>query len=134
MSRIQTAARTLLLIAAILALAASVFIFFFAGGTQVTETTGGEVTEQQLSWLGSQGWWGIAILFIFSALYYGPLHFYRRGKNGMAVLFGAVAIGLTMLAGFSIGLFFMPAALCASLGFVFWVVAKISKPKTERLS
>ena len=119
----SSAVRKLFAAAAILALAASLFVFFFLGGTSITVTSEGTETMQHLSWFESQGWWGIAILFIFAALYYGPLHFYKRGKNGMAILFAIAAIGLSILAGFSIGLFFMPAALFLLLALIYLFVS-----------
>lgn len=133
----NTNVRTLFLIASILALVASVAVFFLVGSTLVTESAqieapqeeltqqnqAGETvnsvqTERHLSWFESQGWWGVAILFIFAALYYGPLHFYQLGKLGRAALFGITAIALTMLAMFSIGLFFVPSGLCVLLGLI----------------
>jgi len=133
----NTNVRTLFLIASILALVASVAVFFLVGSTLVTESTqieasqeelnqqnqagetmSGVHTERQLSWFESQGWWGVAILFIFSALYYGPLHFYQVGKLGRAALFGITAVTLTMLAMFSIGFFFVLSGLCVLLGLI----------------
>jgi ABC-type long-subunit fatty acid transport system fused permease/ATPase subunit len=101
--------RILFIIAAVWSVIAGVIIFFFSGGGSVTSETGTQ-TVQHLNWYESQGWWGVAILFIFAALYYGPLHFYKRGQRGMATLFGLVTIVLTVLAGFSIGFLYLPGA------------------------
>lgn len=130
MSRLHNVARMLLLIAAILALAASVFIFFFAGGTQVTETAGGAETERQLAWFESQGWWGIAILFIYSALYYGPLRFFDHARVGMVYLFGLVAIAFTILAMFSIGPFYLPSALFVLFALILIALDPLNHQKT----
>lgn len=129
MSRLHSAARILLLTAAILAFAASVFIFFSAGGTQVTETAGGVVTERQLSWSESQGWWGIAILFIFSALYYGPLRFLDNGRIGLVYVFGLAVIALTFLAMFSIGPFYLPSALLVILALALIALDPLTRAK-----
>lgn len=104
-------------IAALWAVVSGFIIFFFSGATSITVTS--ESTTQvvrHLNWYESQGWWGVAILFIFAALYYGPLHFYNRGRRGMVVLFGLVAIVLSLLAGFSVGGFYLPGALALLLG------------------
>ncbi len=101
--------------AAICGVVASLLIFFTAGATQVS-TTNGIQTVTQLNWLQAQGWWGVAILFIFSALFAAPWHFHRRGQRGLAGLFVAAAVVLTVLASLSIGIFFWLAALTALLG------------------
>lgn len=129
MSRLRTITRTLFLIAAILAVVASIIIFFSAGGTQVTETTDGTRVERQLSWFESQEWWGIAILFIFSALYYGPLRFFDRSRYGMVYLFGVTIIGVTILALFSIGLYFLPSGILVLLGLILLSTDLFSKQR-----
>lgn len=112
----KTLPRTLLILAALLALGASLYIFIFGGGTLVTETAvlGEDQTPLQtierISWFRAQGWWGIIILVIFADLYFAPLFFYLRGRTGIAALFGVAAITLSLLAGFSIGLAYFPAA------------------------
>jgi hypothetical protein len=121
---LQKAVRFLFLGASLLALLASLLIFLFSGGTQVSESTDGLVTERHLSWLESQGWWGIAILFIFSALYYGPLRFFGLSRYGMVYLFGITAIAVTLLAMFSIGLLYLPSALLVLLGLLLLAVDK----------
>lgn len=96
-------------------LLASVLVLLTGGGTQVSVTNGVQTT-QNLSWFQSQGWWGIVILVIFSAAYIGPWYFHRRGHRGLAALLIAAAIVLTLLASFSIGMFYWLAALAALLG------------------
>lgn len=96
-------------------LLASLLVLLTAGSTQIT-TTNGVITRQYLNWVESQGWWGIAILIIYSAAYAGPWYFHRRGQRGLAALFIAIAIVLTVLASFSIGVFYWLAALAALLG------------------
>ncbi len=121
--------RFLFLGATLLAILASLLIFFFAGGTQVSESTDGLGTVRQLSWFESQGWWGIAILFIFSALYYGPLRFWGIGRHGMVYLFGITAIAVTVLAMFSIGLLYLPSALLVLLGLLLLSVELLTRQK-----
>lgn len=133
MSRLSTITRALFLIAAILAVVASMFIFFFAGGWEVTATTEGPGVERQLSWFESQGWWGIAILFIFSALYYGPLRFFDLGRYGMVYLFGITAIGLTILAMFSVGGIFIFSGIFVLLGLILLSVELLTRQKNPSL-
>ena len=78
------------------ALVAGVVILLIPMGTSVTETAIGseaaEINVRQLSWFESQGWWGIWILVAFATLYYGPLHFFRRGSRGLAALFAGILV------------------------------------------
>jgi hypothetical protein len=111
-----------LFFAAIWALLAGIVIFFTLGGTSVTETALGadpsEMIVTQISYFEMQGWWGVWMLITFAALFYGPLHFYRRGSRPLAALFAVVAITLSILAGFSIGAFYFPAAFALLIGLV----------------
>lgn len=115
-------ARALFVTAAVLALLSSLVVYFSAGATEVSETSNGLQTVRHLTWFEAQGWWGIAILFIFSALYYGPLRFHQRGRSWMVILFGLVAISLTFLAMFSIGLLYLPSALSVLFGLLFVLI------------
>lgn len=105
----------LLAFAAICGVVASLLVFLTAGATQVSTTNGVE-TVTHLNWLQAQGWWGVVILIIFSALFAAPWHFHRRGKRGVAALYIVAAIVLTVLASLSIGIFYWLASLAALLG------------------
>lgn len=129
MTRLHTIARTTFLIAATLAVLASFFIFFFAGGTQVTASSDGPTVERQLSWFESQGWWGIAILFIFSALYYAPFGFLGLGQIGMVYIFGLGAIAFTILAMFSVGGIYIYSGFFVLLGLVLLSAYLLTKTK-----
>lgn len=109
--------------AALWSVIAGLFIFFNFGATSVTVVTeSGTSTSQQttsyLSWYESQGWWGVAILIIFALLFYGVLHFYQRGSIAGAVVFGLVAITLSILAGFTIGTLYWLGSLAVLIGLV----------------
>lgn len=109
------------MLAAAWSVIAGLFIFFTFGATSVTETieSGSGVTQQTtsyLSWYESQGWWGIVILVIFALLFYGVLHFYRRDSIVWTVVFGVVAITLSVLAGFSIGAMYWLGSLAVLIG------------------
>ncbi|MBX3047322.1 MAG: hypothetical protein KF698_10025 [Anaerolineales bacterium] len=105
----------LLAFAAICGVVASLLVFFTAGATQVSTTNGVE-TVTQLTWLQAQGWWGVVILIIFSALFAAPWFFYGRGQRRAAGFFIATAVLLTLLATLSIGIFYWLASLAALLG------------------
>ncbi|HKY78363.1 MAG TPA: hypothetical protein VI688_08525 [Anaerolineales bacterium] len=106
---------------------ASLFIFFFAGGMEVSASSDGPTVERQLSWFESQGWWGVAILFIFSALYYAPHRFLNLGQNSMVYLFGLAAIALTILAMFSVGGIFIYSGFFVLLGLTLLSVELLTK-------
>jgi len=121
-SRLVHWIRILFVLAAIWGVVAGLLIAFVPFGmsatVEVTPAGSGEVITTPVSFYESQGWWGIFILFVFAALYYGPLHFYRRGSRGMAALFAVAAILLTFLAGFSIGPFYLAGALALLIALV----------------
>lgn len=93
---------------------AGLWIFLNAGGTRVTETIDSrgfsETTVEQLSFYQTQGWWGIVILLVFVTLYTAPIYFYQRRRTGLFILFALAAMALTLLAGFSVGPPYLPAA------------------------
>ena len=131
--RITQVVRLFFTFAAFWGLGAGIAIFFIPMGTSVTSTitsNGGSetTTATPISFFEMQGWWGVWILIAFAALYYGPLHFYRRDSQGMAVLFAVSAILLTILAGFSIGPFYLPAALALLAGLVLFPFASKQHP------
>lgn len=114
--------RYLFVFSALWGFLAGLFILIRPAGMSVTETSthngGSEIIATQVSFFEMQGWWGIWILIAFAALYYGPLHFCSRGSRGLAALFAATAIVLSLLAIFSIGSFYFPAALALLVGLV----------------
>ena len=114
-------------LAAIWSVIAGFIIFFAFSATSVTTVAetpiGGDPRSAQrtishLSWYEAQGWWGVAVLFIFAILFYGVLHFYLRGKLGWTVAFGVVAITYSVLALFSIGTVYWPGSLAVLLGLI----------------
>jgi hypothetical protein len=95
---------------------AGVAVFTTAGGSMVSEGMGAPPQVRQISWYEMQGWWGIAILFIFAALFYAPWHFLRRGSRWTAALFAFVGVVLTLLTGFSVGGYYFIGALALLFG------------------
>jgi hypothetical protein len=122
-SGIAKIVRFLFTVAAVLALVAVLVIILTPGGYSVTtEGANGEppvTTTETLSFYEMQGPWGIIILLIFAALYYGPVHFYNLSRKGMTALFGISAIMLTVLALFSIGAFYALSAVLVLIGLIF---------------
>ncbi len=113
--------RLLFILAAVWSVIAGLFIFFTFGATSVTVvtesgTSTSEQTTSYFSWYESQGWWGVTILVIFALLFYGVLHFYQRGSTIWTVIFGIVAITLSVLAGFSIGTVYWLGSLAVLIG------------------
>lgn len=111
---IQHTPRFLFTFAAASAVLASLGVLFTAGATQVS-TENGVQTITHLNWLEAQGWWGLVILLIFSALYFAPAFFYARGQRGATIVFSALCVVLTIMAGFSIGIYYYIAALALFL-------------------
>lgn len=110
-----TLTRVLFTFASLWGLLAGLAVLVTAGGTVVVE--GNDVSSaQRIGWVEMQGAWGVIILLIFAALYYGPLHFYRRGQRGLSALFALAAVALTGLAGFSIGGYYFIGGLAFLLG------------------
>jgi hypothetical protein len=122
-SGIAKIVRFLFTVAAVLALVAVLVIVLTPGGYSVTtEGANGEppvTTTETLSFYEMQGPWGIIILLIFAALYYGPVHFYNLNRKGITALFGFSAIMLTVLALFSIGAFYSLSAVLVLIGLIF---------------
>lgn len=110
------ATRNLLILAAVLALAASLYIVFSPISYVEQDALTGEEVTAQLSWFEGQGWWGVLILLLFAALYALPLALHLRARAGWAALLGLLALVLTYLAGFSIGVVYWPAAAALILG------------------
>ncbi|MCW5878140.1 MAG: hypothetical protein KIS80_04660 [Anaerolineales bacterium] len=107
-----------LLAASLLALAAGLFILLTPSGTAVTMDALGNSSTTSTTWLETQGGWGALILVIFLLLYSAPLVFYLQEKPGWALAACLPPFLLTLLAGFSIGLFYLPAQMALFLAAV----------------
>ena len=110
-------------IAASWAVGASLYIFFSPvtiSGVRGTMRRGSsEVVEfftRQQSWYEAQGLWGVIVLVIFSGFYLLALRVAWRGKYRALAVMGVVAIALSIVAGFSIGAAYFPAALGLFIG------------------
>ncbi len=86
-------------------------------GTEPSEAEGEMQSEiRSLSYYEAQGAWGLVVLLVFALPYLGSAALVWRQRAAAGALLGLVGVVLTVLAGFSIGLFFLPAALTAILG------------------
>ncbi len=75
-----------------------------------------EFFTRQQSWYEAQGLWGVLVLVIFSGFYLLALRVAWRGKYRALAVMGVVAIALSIVAGFSIGAAYFPAALGLFIG------------------
>lgn len=118
-----TFGKILVLIAAVLAILVSLYLLFSPQyGQEVTATTlSGEpaITETIItrqSWYQVQGPWGVFLLLLLGGLY--GLGYYLARKESYNWL-GTLNLGLLIfsyVAGLSVGLLYMPAALIMALG------------------
>ena len=70
-----------------------------------------EVFTRQQSWYEAQGLWGVLVLLIFSGLYILAVRMTWTGKYKTLAFLSVLAIGLSIVTGFSIGAAYLPAAL-----------------------
>lgn len=88
-----------------------------AGGTESPEAADEVQSEvRSLSYYEAQGPWGLIVLLLFASPYLGSAALVWRQRTIAGTLLGLVGGILTVLAGFSIGLFYLPAALTVLLG------------------
>jgi hypothetical protein len=106
-----------------LAILASLYILFAPVNVQILTAAGvsneseisHETTVRQ-SWYQVQGPWGIIVLMIVSGLYGWGYHLARKEEYTWLGVLSLGLLGLSYLAGFSIGLFYLPAAVVMLLG------------------
>jgi hypothetical protein len=127
MSKLISAGKALIAFAALWALGVSLVILFTPVEIHEIEAVvvpGGDSTPQETityqSWYQVQGAWGVAVLFIFAGLYALPAWLARRTETRWIwlALASLLALTLTFLAGFSIGGFYLPAALALLAGVI----------------
>jgi len=81
-----------------------------------------EHATRQVSWYSVQGLWGIIILLIFAGMYAGAAYFAWKSKKWPAGIISFLAVVLTILAGFSIGAYYLPAALSVLVGTILLLI------------
>ncbi len=121
--RIRDSGKFIVAISALWAVGASLYIFFLpvtmSGVTGTLRRGSGEVVEvftRQQSWYEAQGLWGVFVLVIFSGFYLLAVRLAWRGKYGVLAILSVIAIGLSIVTGFSIGAAYLPAALGLFVG------------------
>ena len=92
------------------------------------------VSSQSITWYEAQGLTGILILVLFAFLYVGMAYLSWVKRWIGAALFAAIAILLTLLAGFSIGAFYMPAAMLSLVGLILLGIHRLRSPITDSLN
>jgi len=120
---INSVGKIIVAVAAGLAILASLYILIVPVNVQTQTATGvsgeseifRETTIRQ-SWYQVQGMWGVIVLLIFSSLYVWGYHLARKEVYTWLVVLSFGLLGFSYLAGFSIGLFYLPAAVVMLLG------------------
>ena len=111
-----------LILAGLCAAAASLYIAFVPQSvTSLTaRSSGGETLVEemthQVSWYSIQGWWGIFILTLFAALYTSNAYFGATQRWKLFAIGTPIVLILTYLASFSIGVYYLPAAIFTVIG------------------
>lgn len=115
--------KVLLITAAVWAAGVSLY-FFFSPVTihtvTATTTSGGaekvESSTLTMSWYQVQGLWGTVVLVLFAGLYILAIYLAWRSAYYALALLSLATLIISFLAGFSIGLFYLPSALALLIG------------------
>ena len=115
--------RLIIVIAAAWEVGASLYIFHSPvtahGVTGIMLRDSSEIVEtftRDQSWYEAQGLWGVLVLVIFSGLYLLSVRIAWRGNYMALAIVCVVALALSIVAGFSIGGAYLPAALGLLIG------------------
>jgi len=126
----------LVVLAAVWAVGVSLYIFFspitIHSITATTVSGGSESVEASTltkSWYQVQGIWGIFVLVLFAGLYVVALYLAWRSAYLALAILSLVALTLSYLAGFSIGLFYLPSVVGLLIG---TVLLWLSRPMSLR--
>jgi hypothetical protein len=121
--KINSVGKIIVAVAVGLAILASLYILFTPVNIQILTATGDsggseiarETTVRQ-SWYEVQGTWGVIVVLIVCGLYGWGYHLARKEVYTWLGVLSLGLLGLSYLAGFSIGLFYLPAAVVMLLG------------------
>jgi hypothetical protein len=121
----------LILAAALWAVAVSLVIFFTPVQIHEISATivpGGDQEQQETtqyaSWYQVQGLWGTILLVIFAGLYILAVYLRRQSKILLLGILSVVTLALSYLAGLSIGMAYLPAALALLVGMILSALAR----------
>ena len=113
----------IVVLAATLAVGASLYIFSLPvsvhGVTDLMLRDSSTVVQaftREQSWYEARGLWGILWLVIFSGLYLLAIRVAWRGNHLALAIMSVIAVALSIVAGFSIGGTYLPAALGLFIG------------------
>ncbi len=90
-----------------------------------------EELSRQVSFYEVQGVSGVIALFIFALLYSSTAYLAWRNRLVALALASSLAIMLTLLAGFSIGLLYIPALLTVAVGWLALGLVKLVRRKRQ---
>lgn len=138
MHRLRDPGKFIVLIAALSAVGASLLIFFtpqtitIESSTTVANGTGVvERFTQKQSWYQAQGLWGSLVLVLFAGFYLLAYRSSVKGNFLALAIMSIVGIALTFVSGFSIGPFYLPAAVGLFIGMLLMVVSRNVPPRSK---
>ena len=138
MRSIDNLYRIAFLFAAIWAIGAGIYLLLspttIQEGVATISADGGQTIEEfsrQASWYEVQGVWGVMVLLIFALLYSSTAYLAWRNRVVALAIASSLALMLTVLAGFSIGLVYIPALLTVVVGWLTLGLAKIVRRKRQ---
>jgi hypothetical protein len=131
MPRLTSIGKNLVLLSALWAVGAGLYIFFspqIIHGVKALSTAGEpQIVEEftiEKSWYQVQGLWGTLILFILGAFYVVAVRLAWKGALPALAGLSVISLVLSYLTGFSIGGFYLPAAISLFVGMLLLVVAR----------
>ena len=133
MHRLIYVGKFVVALAAAWAVGASIYIFFspLSGHGVTARRTFGEsgsvietyVTEQ--SWYEAQGLWGVFVLAVFAGIYLFAVRLAWNGRYNALTIVSMITIALSIIAGFSIGGIYFPAAVGLVVGALILLSARL---------
>ena len=133
MPRLIFVGKFVVALAAAWAVGASIYIFFspLTGQGVTARRTFGEsgivvetyVTEQ--SWYEAQGLWGVFVLVVFAGIYLFAVQLAWNGRYIALTIVSVITIALSIIAGFSIGGIYFPAAVGLVFGALILLSARL---------
>ena len=137
MRRLIGLGKSVVALAAAWAVGASIYVFFspLSGQGVTARRTFGEsgsvvetfMTEQ--SWYEAQGLWGIFVLAIFAGIYLFAVRLAWNGHYIALTIVSVISIALSIIAGFSIGGIYFPAAVGLLVGALILLAARSLKSR-----
>ena len=131
MQKLTFIGKSLVAVAAGWAVTVSLYLFFSPVSVHTETATAVSGASDSVksavstqSWYQVQGLWGSIVLILFAGLYILALYLaWRPALIALAIL-SVAALTLSYLAGFSIGLLYLPSALGLLIGTVLLIVAR----------